>query len=186
MKKQIRVVGFDDCPHKEHGRGRVKVIGTFFRGGLILDGVLSFSIKVDGDDSTKKLIKTINKSKFKPQIKAVFLDGIAFGGFNIIDIDRLYKKTGIPVIVVIRKKPDIAKIKKILKKLDMEEKIRIIDRAGKVVRAGKIYVQYKGLDFSEVKEILKVTCTNSYIPECIRVAHLIAQALFFGESKGDA
>lgn len=203
MKPQIRVIGFDDEPHERHKKGKqrkckafpsfenckfstVKVIRTFFRGGDFIDGVLKAEVMVDGSDSTEKLIKTINKSKFKPQLQAIFLDGIAFGGFNIIDIEKLYKKTKIPVIVIIRKKPDIENIKNILKKIGMKEKIKLIEKAGKPIKLGKIYIQFKGIKIEELKELLKICCKNSFLPECIRTAHLIAQGIYFGESKGDA
>jgi len=186
VKQQIRVLGFDDEPHEKHKKGNVKVIGTFFRGGDFIDGVLRTEVKVDGSDSTKKLIEIINKSKFKPQLQAIFLDGIAFGGFNIIDIEQLNKKIGIPIIVVIRKKPDIENIKQILAKIGMKEKIKLINNAGKPIRIGNIYVQFKGIKKERVKEMLKICCKNSFLPECIRTSHLIAQGIYFGESKGDA
>ena len=71
-------------------------------------------------------------------------------------------------------------------KIKKKNQVRLIDKAGKPLKVGKVYVQYKGLKLKEVKEILKITCTRSYIPEQIRVAHLIAQGLYFGESKGNA
>jgi endonuclease V-like protein UPF0215 family len=89
-------------------------------------------------------------------------------------------------VVVIRKKPDIENIKKVLVKINKKGKIKLIDKAGMPVRIGKIYVQFKGLELEDVKEILKVTCTRSLIPEPVRVAHLIAQGIYFGESKGKA
>ena len=68
----------------------------------------------------------INKCKFKPQLRAIILDGIALGGFNIIDIKELNKKTKIPVIVVIRRKPDIENIKKTLVRIGKKVKIKLL------------------------------------------------------------
>lgn len=186
MKKEIRVIGFDDCPFDKKKDKNVKVIGTLYRGGNFIDGVLSFDVKKDGDDSTAKLIKAINKSKFKKQLRAIFLDGIAFGGFNIINISLLNEKTKIPVIVIIRKYPDFKKIKDTLKYLKMEKKIDLIDNAGEPRKVDKIYIQWRGIDFSDAVKILKITCTHSFIPEALRVAHLIAAGLVLGESKGKA
>ena len=42
------------------------------------------------------------------------LDGLAFGGFNLIDIQEVYEKTKLPVIVVVRDKPNLEEIKKAL------------------------------------------------------------------------
>ena len=114
IKKEIRVIGIDDSPFNKFVKGSVLIIGVVFRGGSCLDGILSTKVKVDGNNSTKKLIELINKSKFKSQLRCIFLDGIALGGFNIVDIKELNEKTKIPVIVVVRHKPDIGAIKKTL------------------------------------------------------------------------
>ena len=83
MKKEIRVIGIDDSPFKKFAKDkRVLIIGTIFRGGSWLDGVLSTSVGIDGNDSTSKVVQMINKCKFKPQLQCIFLNGIAFGGIK--------------------------------------------------------------------------------------------------------
>lgn len=186
IKKEIRVIGIDDAPFDKFKKGKVLVIGTIFRGGSFIDGILSTMVRVDGNDSTRKLIDMINKCKFKPQLQCILLDGIAFGGFNIIDIEELYKKTKIPVMVVIRRMPNLKKIFETLIKLNKKSKIKLIEKAGQVNKIGKIFVQIKGVDIHKAKEILNITCTRSLIPEPIRVAHLIAAGVVNGESKGKA
>lgn len=128
----------------------------------------------------------INESKFKPQLRCIFLDGIAVAGFNVIDVKELNNKTRIPVIVIIRKNPNIEKIKKTLIKINKKNKIKLIEKAGSVVPVGKIYIQLIGLSIEKAKEILKIVCTRSLIPEPIRIAHLIASGITFGESRGKA
>lgn len=190
IKKEIRVIGFDDAPFDKYNDKEVLVIGTFFRGGYWLDGILSTKVEVDGDNATFKLIELINKSKFKPQTQFILLDGIAFGGFNIINIESLNKQTGIPVVVVIRRYPDFKEIKETLIKLKMDKKYSLIEKAGNPIemklKEGKIYFQFKGTSLEKAKKVLETTATRSYLPEPIRVAHLIAAGLIKGESKGDA
>lgn len=189
LKKQLRVLGIDDAPFNP-GDKTVPVIGTFFRGGEWMDGVLSTSVEVDGEDATYQLIQMIGRSKFKPQLQAILLDGIAVGGFNVINIHSLNKYTGIPVIVVVRKMPDFEKLEKTLKKLGMEKKYQLMEKAGKPgevrIKNGKIYLQAAGISFEEAKNILKICCTRSYLPEPIRAAHLIGAGIVKGESKGRA
>jgi hypothetical protein len=186
MKKEIRVLGIDDAPFDKFKKGNVLVVGTIFRGGSWLDGLLSTKVRIDGNNSTDKLIKMINKCKFKPQLQAIILDGIAFGGFNIVDVKKLSKKTSIPVIIVIRHMPDFKKIKETLKKLGKEIKYKLIEKAGEVHKVGKIYVQINGISLKGADEVLKITCTRSLLPEPIRVAHMIAAGIVLGESKGKA
>ncbi|MBI1968582.1 DUF99 family protein [Candidatus Woesearchaeota archaeon] len=129
MKKEIRVLGLDDAPF-EFSDKECFIIGTLFRGGSSMDGVLSTRVAVDGEDATTKIIEAVNKSKFKTQLQAMFLDGIAVGGFNVVNIDSLHKHTGLPVIVIIRKKPDFKTLEKTLKKLGMEKKYQLMEKAG--------------------------------------------------------
>ena len=58
MKSEIRVLGIDDSPFDKSTDSTVLLIGTFFRGGNFMDGVLSTTIQRDGDDTTVKIIET--------------------------------------------------------------------------------------------------------------------------------
>ena len=185
-KREIRTLGIDDSPFKKFKKGSILVVGTIFRGGTLLDGLLTTKVSIDGDNSTKNLIHMINSSKFKLQLRCILLNGIAVAGFNVIDIKELNQKTKIPVIVVIRKYPDFKKIEETLKKINKQKKYKIIQKAGPVEQIGKIYIQRKGITKKKAIEILKLTCTRSLIPEPIRVAHLIAGGVVTGESKGKA
>ncbi|MBW3002113.1 DUF99 family protein [Candidatus Woesearchaeota archaeon] len=186
MRKEIRILGIDDGPFNKFKDKEVLIVGTLFRGGSFIDGVMSTKAKVDGKDSTLKITRMINKSKFKKQLRAIFLNGIAVGGFNVIDVKQLNKKTKIPVIVVIRNYPDLKKIFKALDNLKMKKQKKLIEDLPKPTKVGKIYIQHIGISLSDAKEMLKLTCTHSYIPEPIRVAHLIAAGVVKGESRGRA
>ena len=186
VKKEIRVIGIDDSPFNKFRDKKILVVGVVMRGGSWVDGVLSTKVSVDGSDSTKKIIEMINKCKFKPQLQCVFLDGIAVAGFNIVDVKELSKKTKLPVVIVIRRKPDIENIKKTLIKINKQNKIKLIEKAGNVVQVDDIFVQLTGIELEQARKILKIVCTRSLIPEPIRLAHLIAQGVIFGESKGRA
>lgn len=190
IMKQIKqfslIVGFDDSPFNKFRDKEVLVTGTVMRGGYSIDGIMSTRVKVDGNDSTNKLLSLIKKSRFRTQIKAILLDGIAFGGFNIIDIHKLYEDTGIPVIVIIRRMPDLEKIKDTLIKINKKAKIKLIEKAGEVTRIGNIYVQSAGCNLSQIKDILRITITNAEIPEPLRISHLISAGIVKGESKGES
>ena len=110
LKKEVRILGIDDGPFDKFKDKETIVIGTFFRGGEFLDGLLSTKIRIDGQNSTSRLIKMINSCKFKSMIQCIMIDGIAMGGFNVVDIRELCKKTKIPVIVIMRNKPDFNSI----------------------------------------------------------------------------
>ena len=53
-----------------------------------------------------------------------------------------------------------------------------------LIKDGYVYFQYKGLSEEDAKKIIKISSINSRIPEPIRIAHLIAEGIILGESRG--
>lgn len=192
VKSEIRILGCDDGPFDSKSDSTVPVIGVIFRGGKFLDGALKTDVKVDGEDATEKLVKLINSSRHKQQLRVIMLDGITLGGFNVVDIKNLYKKTKLPVIVINRKMPDLERVKRALKNLKgFERRWKRISNAGKIKRLKlkeKVYLFYQsiGLKNNTAEEIIKLSCVRSYIPEPLRVAHILATAFVRGESSGRA
>ncbi len=186
MKREIRVIGIDDSPFDKRTRKPVLVVGTIFRGGDWLDGVVSTYVEQDGYDATEKIADMINKSKFVSQLRCIFLNGIAVAGFNVIDVPLLAKITKKAVIVVVREYPDFEKIFAALKKMRQEDKIDIIKTFPQLQKIDNIYVQTVGYDMEEVKRIMKIVCTRAFVPEPLRAAHLIAAGIVKGESRGRA
>jgi hypothetical protein len=191
VKKEIRIMGIDDAPFNKATKGKVLVLGTIHRGGETLEGVVSTYVDVDGEDATNKLIDMINGTKHKDQLQCIMLDGIAVGGFNVIDIREMSRRTKLPIIVIIRHKPDLERVKAALKHVsNYRKRWNIIKRAGKIYEAsageGKIYFQHKGISPRKVREIIEISVTHGFIPEPIRTAHIIASGVVTGESKGRA
>jgi hypothetical protein len=192
VKSEIRILGIDDGAFVPRSKAMVPVIGVVFRGGKFFDGVLKTEVAVDGDDATAAIVKLINNSRHKQQLKVLMLDGITVGGFNVIDIKSLHAATNIPVIVVNRKKPDVKNVKKGLKHFeDFEKRWDAVKNAGKIKEfvvkdSKKIFYQSVGMNDSDAEEVIRLSCTHSYLPEPLRAAHLIATAVASGESKGRA
>ncbi|MBD3155674.1 MAG: DUF99 family protein [Candidatus Aenigmarchaeota archaeon] len=192
VKDEIRILGFDDGPFKPRSSQKVLVVGVVHRGGKFFDGIMRTWVTCDGLDATKKINNMVDESKHKEEVQVLMFKGITIAGFNMIDIKELYKKTGKPVIVVMRKKPDIEEFKDAIKNFNNSEKrLDFIRNAGKIYKVKikknkSIYYQFIGLEKSEVEKIIKLSSTRSLIPEPLRVAHLIASAMVGGESRGRA
>src|SRR3989344_2596827 len=191
IKRELRILGIDDGPFKFKGRGKTILVGTVFRSGFWLDGLLTTKIKIDGFDATKKIVEMVNKSRHKDQLRVIMLDGLTFGGMNFADINKINGKTGLPVIVVNRRRPRFEKIRNALKHFqDAEKRWKFIEKAGEIqqVNVGNhnLYIQTAGIKLEDAQKILKLSCTRSKIPEPLRVAHLIAAGVISGESKGRA
>jgi hypothetical protein len=194
MKKEIRILGIDDAPFsfdqkKDQKKGIV--IGVIIRGNSYVEAILSTKVEVDGSDATEKVVEMVNKTKYKPQVKAILIDGIALGGFNVVDIEKLYQSAEIPVITITRNKPNFESIKKALQShfKDWEKRFNLMC-TGELkeiqTRFNPLWVKYVGLDLDGVKEIIKLNTLRGALPEAIRLAHLIARGVELGESSGNA
>jgi endonuclease V-like protein UPF0215 family len=190
MKPQIRLLGVDDSPFSFMDKFS-KVIGVVMRGGEYIEGVLSNQITIDGSDATFVCKEMIENTRHKTQLRAMLLDGIALGGFNIVDIEEIFVETGLPVITVTRDEPNFNDIKKALKNNfeDWEYRFTIIKK-GDLHRIktnyNPIYIKCSGITLEEAKVIIKLSTIRGVIPEPIRVAHLIASGIKRGDSYGKA
>lgn len=190
IKPEIRILGIDDSALLNE---KVMIVGTVFRGGDWIDGVLRSDITRDGLDATEVIGTMIKNSRHYGQLRIVMLDGITYGGFNVVDIEELYRETGLPVIVVMRSYPDFEKIRSALRHFsDGEVRWDRIKKAGKIEKlvtkknGTPIYIQKAGIGVKSAEKIVRLTSIRSNIPEPLRVAHLIATGIIFGESRGKA
>lgn len=191
IKDEVRILGIDDAPFNLYGDKKTMLVGVVFRGGSFLDGVMRSEVGVDDTDSTDRIIEMVKNTRHK-DLRVIMLDGLGFAGFNLVDIERLFEETKLPVIVVVRQMPDFEAIKKAIQNLKNREFYqKCIEKAGEPkrveTRPGRfIHIQCHGIDFSDAEEIVKLSAKRSLIPEPIRVAHLIATGIVLGESRGGA
>jgi endonuclease V-like protein UPF0215 family len=183
LKPGVRSIGIDDGPFDRNRAGNVLVVGAIYRGGDCFDGLLTTKIRKDGWNATDRILAMLEGSKFLPQLHYIMLDGIALGGFNIVDIDRLNRATGLKVLVAVRRKPDLAAVRRALGRTSKPDKRwELLLRAGPIHRIGKLHCQMSGMAVEEARALVKLTCTRSDVPEPIRAAHLIAGGIVFGQS----
>ena len=187
MKRGIRIAAAASGPIR--GRENTLLVLVVYREGII-EGVLSTNIGIDSSDSTKKLISMIKGSRFIGQIRLLALNGIALAGLNIVDVNTIKKALALNFIVLTRKKPHKKLLIEAIDKrkrnaevtTDKEavRKIRIIETVGKlkIVKSAGFYIQ-SDLDIGKEDKGLVRTAF-----EALRIAHLIANGIETGESKG--
>lgn len=181
LKPEIRVLGIDDGKFIPKTKGSALIVGVVFRGGCSIEGVMHTRIIIDGLDATEKLALMINNSPHHKQLRLVMLNGITFGGFNVVNLKKLYLATKLPVLALTNEKPDLNGIHEALKNLPKAE-----ERWGMILEAGKIheiinkgttiYVETAGISFDDAEKIIALTSTSS-LPEPLRVAHIIASGV---------
>ncbi len=180
--RALRVVGFDDGPFGRRRGLPVPVAGAVCR-DCRFEGLVWGQVSRDGLDATDRLCGLLEGGKFLPQLHAVLLHGITLGGLNVVDLEALHQRLGIPCMAFLRKAPDFPAFEAALKKLpDAAERLAVCRRAGPEHRAESGYFQVCGLDPQMVPGMLARLTEHGKVPEALRLAHLIARAVVTGES----
>lgn len=180
------VVGFDDAPFQRGRRADVTVVGAVCA-RTRLDGVITGRVRQDGANATRRLAQLLRGSPFDRHAQAVLLNGIAVGGFNVIDIAGLAELLGRPVLVVARHAPRLDRILRALSNLPGgARKWALIERAGAMEPLRGVYVQRVGLTRQQADDLMAATTLQGNLPEPLRLAHLIAGGLVTGVSRGRA
>jgi endonuclease V-like protein UPF0215 family len=178
------VVGFDDAPFPRSHRGNVRVVGTIFAGSR-LEGVLSGWVRRDGANATRVLVRMIGTSRYAEQLQLILLQGIALAGFNVIDVPRLHRETGLPVVVVARHRPDLAAIEQALRNRIPGglRKWRLIEALGPMRPAAGVWLQPAGISLKQAAAAIDRLAVHGKLPEPLRSAHIIAGGIATGESR---
>jgi endonuclease V-like protein UPF0215 family len=179
------VVGFDDAPFPPRHRGDVPVVGAVFA-RLRLEGILCGHVRRDGANGTERLARLVTASKFARQLQLVLLQGIALAGFNVIDLPALHRALGVPVLVVVRRRPRLDRVRRALlaRVPGGARKWALIERLGPVEPVAGLFVQRMGLTLDEAAGVIRRLAVHSRIPEPLRTAHLIAGGIALGQSRG--
>ena len=182
-KPLFRVAAFDDGFFEKNRSSEALLVGVVWRADNRIDGLLSARISVDGNDATRKISSLLNGSRFAGQASYIFLQGITFAGFNIVDMEALSKATGKPVISVFRKKPDLKAMLGAVKRFpDSAQKARVLKGAPEISALGRLRFQCSGCGKAEAAQVIKKCLLHSLVPEPVRIAHIIASGASIGES----
>jgi endonuclease V-like protein UPF0215 family len=134
----VNVIGFDDGPFTRTHRGGVLLVGAVCA-STRLDGVVTGRVQRDGVDATRRMIDLVQGGPFRAHVRAVLLQGIAVGGFNVVDVRALSEALAVPVLVVMRRPPDFEGMRRALFSIDppihpplrgAARKWRLIEQAG--------------------------------------------------------
>ena len=190
MKAKSRFLGIDDGPFRFSDE-TVPLVGVVVQAPSYVEGILTTLAEVDGHDATDRIAEMVSRSRYREGLAMVFVDGVAVGGFNVIDMDLLHAAIGRPVVTITRGKPELAAIEKALRRRfdDWEDRLARMRRHQVVAvraRSGTLWVSSVGADLPAVKEALTLTTVRGNLPEPLRIAHLIAAGIARGESKGRA
>lgn len=182
LKQGIRILAIDDSPFSKKDK-TATAIGVLGRKGVV-EGVLSFKVKVDGADATKKIISKVKVSRFHNQTGLIALHGITLAGLNLVDMIKLNSELRVPVMALTRKIPSRKRLENAMKAAcikNLAEAKRVlaaIHNKTASLRSSGLHIQYTAMTRKEVEAHAEDAM------ELLRLAHLIASGVVTGESKG--
>ena len=183
LPSRPRVAGFDDAPFVKRPGARVPVVGVVCA-ATRFEGLVWGGVRKDGWTATDEVCRLLVGGKFLPQLHLVLLDGIAFGGFNVVDLPRLAHTLGKPCVAVMRRPPDLEAVERALRHLPQaERRLAVLRRAGPIHQLGGFTFQVQGAEPAWVAEALGRLTDTGHVPEALRLAHLIGSAVVTGESS---
>lgn len=180
-KPHLRVLAFDDAPFTFESK-TTPVVGLSVSLPSYVEGVVRGEVTVDGDDATRVLTALVRGSAHLEAARAIFLGGIALGGFNVVDLDALSRATGLPVITVARRKPDFAAMDAALmlhfpKRPELRHLIHAHPLFQYPTFPNPIWVSSVGTTEKEASMLIKRSLVRGSFPEPLRLAHLVASAI---------
>ncbi|MGK0359267.1 MAG: endonuclease V-like protein UPF0215 family [Bradymonadia bacterium] len=179
--KLLRVIGFDDAPFSTDD-AHVNVSGIVCA-GTRFEGMLWGQAERDGADATQVLATLCTQSKFHAQVHLVLIDGLAVGGFNLIDLPALAEAVDRPCVAVTRRPPDMPAIRRALGRFaDAERRLRLVERAGPIYCVEPFCFQVIGAPPDVTAQALQQLTDRGHVPEALRLAHLIGSAIQTGQS----
>ena len=186
QKKQIRVIGFDDAPFERHQQRKVNISGIVCA-NTRFEGMVWGAVEADGHDATDTICQLLLGKKFLPQLHLVLLDGIGFGGFNLVDLPQLAQRLELPCVAMMRKLPNLAKMKQAMSRLpNYPERLATLQQAGEIYAFEPFFFQVSGEQPWIIARALRQLTDCGKVPEALRLAHLIGAAVINGESGSSA
>jgi endonuclease V-like protein UPF0215 family len=180
--RTLRVAGFDDAPFRRVRGATVPLCGVICA-GTRFEGMLWGHTRRDGWKSTDAIAAMLLGSKFLPQLHLVLLDGIAFGGFNIVDLPALSERVGLPCAAIMRRPPDLPSVHAALQCLsNPPRRLALLARAGDIHHRPPFTFQVAGAPPELIEQALPLLTDQGHVPEALRLAHLVGSAVCLGQS----
>ncbi len=181
-KPHLRLAAVDDGAFSRR-QSAAPLVAVVWSEPDAVEGVAVGRVRVDGDDASERIEALVRSMRQFEGVRAVLLDGITVGGFNVVDLGRVSRRLRRPVIAVTRHPPDFVRIHAALRKYfprDAETRWRRLRRRPLFeVPTGErpILAAAVGCTEPEAIALLHRATRRGHWPEPLRLAHLIAHAI---------
>lgn len=180
-KPHLRVAAVDDGRFSRRQR-RAPIAAVIWSSPGRWESVAAGWVTRDGTDATERIGDLLEECPGFAGVRVVLLDGIAVGGFNIVDLRALARRLRRPVLAVTRRAPDLPAIRRALVRYfpDADRRWRRLRRVPLREARGKGRpLQYAAVDCpAELAEVVLARARGAgRWPEPLRLAHLVAAAV---------
>jgi hypothetical protein len=157
--------------------------GAVVRASRVADGFVFGTCTVGGSDATEAVCVMVERLA-REDVRYLLLAGIAPAWFNVLDLQRLHERTGLPTIsVTFEASPGLeTAIREAFDDPDVvADRLSTYraqpDRRPVTVNDQTVYVRSVGCPDSEADDVVRAFTPEGGRPEPLRVARLAARAL---------
>ena len=161
------------------------IVGVMMEGASLVEGVAMGAFPVDGGGATAYLGAWIEEMRWYAALQAVVLGGITIAGLGLVDVTALAARLGLPVLAATRRDTANSDLAHALRKAGLSERLAILDRTPPAHRLEDgLYITVAGTTLPRAEQLIRATLNKAFLPEPLRIAHLIGAALVQGASRG--
>ncbi|MFQ6084942.1 MAG: DUF99 family protein [Candidatus Bathyarchaeia archaeon] len=180
-KPAIRALGISESFVKRRSKKSV-LAGVVMRGDGIVDGFSFADITVGGMDATEGVLKLYRGLK-RDDINLILLNGCIIAWYNVIDLNKVHKETGLPIIAVTYE--ESAGLEGHFRRNfpeDWRERVKVYrgnkGREEVTLKTGyRVFVRFLGMSGEDAKRVLNRFTVQGSVSEPLRVARLLARSL---------
>ena len=180
-KEHPRVAGVDDGAFARTDR-RAPIAAVVVSLPQHVEAVGVGRVTVDGRDATGRIVRLLRSVAPPEGLRAVLLDGVVVGGFNVVDLEALHRALRVPIVAVTRRAPDFRRIRAALRRwfprtaaarwaLLRQRPLFRVPTAGE-----PIWAACAGCTPADARWLLRRASVRGFWPEPVRLAHLVATA----------
>ncbi|MDG6925658.1 MAG: DUF99 family protein [Nitrososphaerota archaeon] len=177
-KKAIRALGIAESFRRTDRFSRIA--GVVMRSDLVVDGFVFGRARVGGNDATSALTRMCRRLH-RDDVNVLLLSGAIISYYNVVDVDELSAKTGLPVVcLTYRPSSGIAESLR-TRFADWEVKLALYEKLGARtpldLRTGRrVYARLAGIGRDEARMVVDAFALQGSYAEPVRVARLLARA----------
>jgi hypothetical protein len=154
--------------------------GIVMRSDLVVDGFSFGRATVGGDDATSGLVG-VWRALRRDDVNVILVSGAVVSYFNVVDVDTLSEKTGIPVVCLTYRESSGIEGSIRARFEDPHVKLASYARLGARVaidlKTGRrVFARLASIGEDDARQVLDRFTLQGSVPEPVRVARLLARA----------